>query len=176
MKVNYQKVITEQPTELKQRQNQQKNITGFRKVKALYLLKMGQVETVSNLSDYVGVHRVTIQRWLKTYREEGLTKLLAVKPRSGRPRKMNASAMLLRSRRGAPIALLKERLKNKRKGFKSYGEIQRWLENNHQIKVNYHTLYHWVRYQLKAKLKVPRKSAAKKDEEQEQDFKKNFQN
>lgn len=166
MKVNYQKVITEQPTELKQRQNQQKNITGFRKVQALYLLKTGQVETVSNLSDYVGVHRVTIQRWLKTYREEGLTKLLAVKPRSGRPRKMNASA----------IALLKERLKNKRKGFKSYGEIQRWLENNHQIKVNYHTLYHWVRYQLKAKLKVPRKSAAKKDEEQEQEFKKNFQN
>lgn len=166
MKVNYQKVIIEQPTELKQIQNQQKTITGFRKIQALYLLKTGQVETVSNLSDYLGVHRVTIQRWLKTYREEGLSKLLVVKPRSGRPRKINSSA----------IALLKERLKNKRKGFRSYGEIQSWLEKNHQIKVNYHTLYHWVRYQLKAKLKVPRKSAAKKDEEQEQEFKKNFQN
>jgi len=166
MKVNYQKVITEQPTELKQIQNQQKNITKFKKVQALYLLKTGQVNRVSNLSDCLGVHRVTVQRWLKTYREEGLMNLLAVKPRSGRPRKMTSSA----------IAALQKRLQDQNRGFKSYGEIQRWLENNHQIQVNYHTLYHWVRYQLKAKLKVPRKSAANKDEEQQQKFKKNFQN
>jgi len=53
MKVNYQKVITEQPTELKQIQNQQKNITKFKKVQALYLLKTGQVNRVSNLSESV---------------------------------------------------------------------------------------------------------------------------
>ena len=166
MKVNYQKVITEQPTELKQIQNQQNHITGFRKIQALYLLKTGQVDTVSNLSDYLGVHRVTIQRWLKTYREQGLTNLLSIKPRSGRPKKLDEGA----------IAALQKRLQDQNRGFNSYGEIQRWLENNHQIQVNYHTLYHWVRYQLKAKLKVPRRSAAKKDEGEEQEFKKNFQN
>ena len=167
MKVNYQHVIQETPSELKQLQTQQKELSKFRKMQGLYLLKTGEVKTVTHLADYLGVHRVTIQKWLKSYRQQGVSGLLSEpEDQGGRPKQLEDSA----------IAHLQQRLSQKEKGFRSYGEIQKWLEDNYQILLNYKTLYHLVRYKLKAKLKVPRRSAAKKNEEEAEAFKKNFLN
>jgi putative transposase len=163
MKVNYQHVIQETPSELKKLQTQQKELSKFRKMQGLYLLKTGEVKTVTHLADYLGVHRVTIQKWLKSYRQQGVSGLLSEpEDQGGRPKQLEDSA----------IAHLQQRLSQKEKGFRSYGEIQKWLEDNYQILLNYKTLYHLVRYKLKAKLKVPRRSAAKKNEEEAEAFKK----
>ena len=70
------------------------------------------------------------------------------------------------------IAHLQERRSQEEQGFRSYGEIQKWLKDNYQIFLNYKTLYHLVKYKLKAKLKVPRRSAARKNEEEAEGFKK----
>jgi transposase len=166
MRVDYQQVIKEDPEELKQIQMEQKDVSNFKKIQGLYLLKMSRVKTASSLADYLGVHRVTVQRWLKSYRDGGLSSLLALKPKSGRSKAIGEDA----------IAGLKARLSEEEKGFNNYGEIQSWLEENYQIKVKYHTVYHCVRYKLKAKLKVPRRSAAKKNEAEAERFKKNCQN
>jgi putative transposase len=163
MRVNYQHVIQETPSQLKKLQTQQKDISKFRKMQGLYLLKTGEVKTVTRLADYLGVHRVTIQTWLKIYRKEGVSGLLTEpENQGGRPPKIEESA----------IAQLKERLNEPNQGFRSYGEIQKWLEESHQIRVPYKTLYHLVRYRLQAKLKVPRRSAAKKNEQEGEEFKK----
>lgn len=176
MKVNYQHVIQETPSQLKKLQTQQKELSKFRKMQGLYLLKTGKVKTVTRLANYLGVHRVTIQKWLKSYRKEGVSGLLTEsEDEGGRPQKIEKSAIEPKAQRiKDSIAHLQERLSQKERGFRSYREIQKWLEDNYQIFLNYKTLYHLVRYKLKAKLKVPRRSAAKKNEEEAEAFKKNF--
>ena len=47
-------------------------------------------------------------------------------------------------------------------GFASYGAIQQWLREEFALEVPSQTLYGIVPYQLKAKLKRPRPSHAKK--------------
>ncbi|MEG4501961.1 winged helix-turn-helix domain-containing protein [Microcoleus sp. F10-C6] len=49
--------------------------------------------------------------------------------------------------------------------FKSYKQIAKWVEKNYKISLNYHTLYKHLHYRMKAKLKVPRPSIIKKDEQ-----------
>ncbi|NBD32416.1 MAG: hypothetical protein GVY17_05475 [Cyanobacteria bacterium] len=105
MRVNYQHVI-------------QETLSRFRKMQGLYLLKTGEVKTVTHLADYLGVHRVTIQKWLKIYRQEGVSGLLReAEDQGGRPKQLEDSA----------IAHLQERLSQEEQGFRSYGEIQKWL-------------------------------------------------
>ena len=60
-------------------------------------------------------------------------------------------------------------------GFSSYKEIQTWLYTVHNLDVAYKVVHDTVRYRLKAKLKVPRRSNVKKDAEAEAEFKKKFQ-
>ncbi|WP_445299915.1 helix-turn-helix domain-containing protein [Microcoleus sp. AT3-D2] len=58
-------------------------------MKVLYRLKSQTVETVLSAAVRLGKHRTTVQRWLSSYRQGGIEKLLLQKPRSGRPRIMN---------------------------------------------------------------------------------------
>ncbi len=47
------------------------------------------------------------------------------------------------------------------KGFSSYGAIVEWLKKEHGLDIEYGTVYALVRYQLGAKLKVPRPQSYK---------------
>ena len=69
------------------------------------------------------------------------------------------------------LAGLKERL-YKGAGFKSYGEIVEWLKIEYGLELTYATVYSWVHYRLKAKLKVPRPHSAKQDVVAVEQFKK----
>jgi len=94
MRVNYQHVIQETPSQLKKLQTQQKELSKFRKMQGLYLLKTGEVKTVTHLADYLGVHRVTIQQWLKIYRQQGVSRLISEpEDQRGRPKQLEDSAM-----------------------------------------------------------------------------------
>ena len=163
MRVNYVEAIAETPEKLRQLKNQQKTLVSFQKIQSLYLLKTGQIKTITKLATLLGVHRVTLQKWLKKSKNGGLEELLIIKQKTGRPSQFNDKA----------IAELEKILNEAENGFKSYEEIQRWLKSNCQLKIKYKTLYHWVRYRLKAKLKVPRRLAIKKNEQEEVEFKKN---
>ncbi|MFP4132580.1 MAG: helix-turn-helix domain-containing protein, partial [Halothece sp.] len=93
MRVNYQHVIQETPSQLKKLQTQQKELSKVRKMQGLYLLKIGEVKTVTHLANYLGVHRVTIQKWLKIYRQEGVSELLSESDdQGGRPKQLEDSA------------------------------------------------------------------------------------
>ncbi len=78
--------------------------------------------------------------------------LLAVGKAPGAPPKIQ----------GEVLEKLKQRLAQP-EGFRSYGEIQQWLAQDGGLEVKYATLYRVVRYQLKAKLKVPRPRSLKQD-------------
>jgi transposase len=86
MKVNYQEIIEEAVPELKILMQQQRTITNRQKVQALYLLKSGSSQSITEVSELLGLHRITVQRWLKQYNEGGLSSLLKLRRSTGRPR------------------------------------------------------------------------------------------
>lgn len=78
--------IKEQASELQMLLKQQKTASGKERIQVLYLLKTRQVETVQHLAVLVGRGRITVQRWLKLYRQGGLISLLDQKKSPGRPK------------------------------------------------------------------------------------------
>jgi len=76
--------ITETIEELKSLLTEQKTASGFQKIQALYLFKICHVKTVKELAMTIGVNRITVQRWLRKYRSDGLEGLLETKHSGGR--------------------------------------------------------------------------------------------
>lgn len=154
--------IQESADELKQLRDQQKSVTSYQKLHALYLLKTQQVPQVQAVATAIGVHRVTVQKWLRRYRADGLDGLAKVRPRGGR-RSLFTSAAL---------DGLKQRLSEATEGFSSYGEVQQWLAQHYQLKAAYSTVHALVRYKLHSKLKVARPVSAQQDPQAVEEFKK----
>lgn len=122
------------------------------RLQMLWWLKNGQVKGHQQLAERLGRDPSTVTRWLQRYRRGGLERLLEVKVAPGQTRRITAESM----------AGLKARL-NSPEGFSSYGEIVRWLKANYQLELSYATVYYWVHYRLKAKLKVPRPCSIQQD-------------
>ena len=133
------------------------------RIQAIYWLKNNTVETVKQVALMLGRNPVTVQKWLKKYREGGIDRLLEKKKKSpGRPTLIPSKI----------IEKLKEELKEP-EGFESYGEIQLWLKSCFDIDVAYRTVHELVRYKLKAKLKVASPVQIKQQENAVKQFKKN---
>lgn len=154
--------IKETVEELRQLLRKQKTGSNKERIQALYLLKMRQVKTVQHLAEVLGRGRITLQRWLRLYREGGLSSLLEQKKSPGRPKIISEA---VRSQ------LKKELLVEQ--GFKSYQEIRTWLRAVEGVEASYKVVHDTVRYQMKAKLKVPRPVGIKHQIEAEEEFKKN---
>ena len=139
--------------ELEQLLQQQTNLKRKERLQALYLLKLPNTLSISQIAKVVGKHRGTVQRWLALYRNEGLNGLLEIKQSPGRPTVIPDWA----------VASLQRRLALEDAGFKSYIEVQQWLENTLGVKAEYRTVHELVRYRLQAKLKAGRPTNSKQD-------------
>ncbi len=128
--------ISESPEKLQQLMVKQKSKTKRERLRALYLFKTKQVETVKELAQILGRDRATLFRWWREYRDWGLPGLLDIKQGKQKPSLIPASV----------IPALKERWQSE--GFKSYAEIQSWLFENYGIEMKYNSLYKAVRYQI----------------------------
>ena len=119
----------------------------------LVLIKSGQVTSRGQAAAHLALHRNTVAVWLRRYRDGGLEPLLAYKePGAPAGQKTLPPAVFeqLQARLATPT------------GFASYLDVQRWLREEFALEVPYKTLHGIVHYQLKAKLKRPRPSHAKK--------------
>ncbi|HIK10945.1 MAG TPA: IS630 family transposase [Oscillatoriaceae cyanobacterium M33_DOE_052] len=152
--------IVESAAELKSLLNEQKTGTGKERVQALYLLKTNQVSSVKHLALVLGRSRITVQRWLRLYRDGGVEAMLKVPQRTGRPRLIPEWA----------IARLQSELADP-EGFNSYQEVVVWLDAVLDIKVSYDVVYYLVHNVLQAKLKVPRPKSEKLDPLVQEKFK-----
>lgn len=128
--------IIESPEKLQQLMVKQKSKTKRERLRALYLFKTKQVETVKELAQVLGRDRATLFRWWREYRDWGLPGLLDIKQRKQKPSLIPESV----------IPALKEHWQNE--GFKSYAEVQSWLLEEYGIEMKYNSLYKAVRYQL----------------------------
>lgn len=131
------------------------------KLLVLWWLKSGQAEQHQELGQRLGRDSSTITRWLQKSRNGGLAELLEKKKSPGKAWEIE----------GEMLAQLQAQLQQP-EGFKSYGEIQQWLEQKFGKVVKYQTVYKTVRYRLQAKLKVPRPLRLKQDEHSLSLFKK----
>jgi transposase len=119
----------------------------------LVLLKSGQVTSRGHAATHLALHRNTVAAWLHRYRDRGLAALLTDK-KAGAPRGQKTLPP-------AVFEQLKSRLATPT-GFARYLDGQQWLRQEFGLAVPYKTLHGMVHDQLKAKLKRPRPSHAKK--------------
>lgn len=141
----YKLDIAESVEDLKQLLRSQKSASDRERIQLLYLLKSEQAKTVQAAAALLGRHRVTVQDWLRLYRQGGLSQLLAHKPRVGRRHSIP---------QWAQDALQKRLQQGER--FNSYTEICQWLERELGIVSPYKTVHQLVHYRLKASPKADR--------------------
>jgi transposase len=153
--------IQESTQDLVQRLQVETNATVKERLQVLYLLKLPEPMSISAIAKVIGKHRGTLQRWLSIYQEQGLEELLEIKHSPGRPRAIPEWA----------VVSLKRRLAEP-DGFKSYTQVQQWLQQTLGIEAEYRTVHELVRYRLKAKLKAARPVHQKQDQTQLEQFKK----
>lgn len=134
------------------------------RLQMLYWIKTNAIATRKELSQRLERDDSTVYRWLKRYQQKGIDALLEIKRPPGKSSLLPAPVM----------KQLSERL-SQPQGFKSYSQIQEWLNQECQIVVAYKTVHKIVHYKLKAKLKVPRPRSVKANPEVQEAFKKNCQ-
>jgi transposase len=153
--------VSESLEQLEKSLKQARTVSQKERLQMLVWLKQGVVSSRGELAVRCNRNVATITRWIARYKQGGLSDLLTPRSAPGATRKIQGEA----------LEKLKARLAQP-EGFHSYGEIQQWLEQTCQVKVDYGTLYRVVRYELKAKLKVPRPRARQQDPEKLNAFKK----
>lgn len=153
--------IAESAESLEQQLKHSRTASQKERLQMLWWLKTGQITQHQTLAKRLGRDGSTVTRWLQKYRQGGLSELLALKSAPGKSPHLSLEV----------IAGLQKRLEQP-PGFKSYGEIVEWLNETYQLNLTYPTVYHWVHYRLKAKLKVPRPKSAKPEPNAAQRFKK----
>ncbi len=153
--------IQESAPELLQLMREEKRPLVQARLQALYLYKSGQDYTA--ISQQVGYERHTVGRWLSLYSQKGLAACQQLE--------MGKKTGSLIS--GPALAALEQKLNSATDYFTSYKQIHHWLQEQHHIHLSYEHVHRFVRYYLKAKLKVVRKSNLKKDVEYEEKYKKN---
>ncbi len=157
----FQVTVSESIEQLEKSLHNARSASQKERLQMLVWLKQGEVSNRFDLADRCKRDKATITRWLARYKQGGLSALLAKRRAPGASRKIQGEA----------LEQLKARLAQP-EGFGSYQEIQQWLEQTCQLQVEYGTLYRVVRYELKAKPKVPRPRALQQDPKKLNAFKK----
>jgi transposase len=143
--------IHETPEELRRLLHAERDAQQQQRVQALYLIQTQQARTRLQVAHLLGVSRNTVGRWLAAYEAGGVAQLLTIAKAPGK-------APLLSP---AMQHALQERLAQPQ-GFASYKAIWQWLQHEYGVPIAYKTVHKLVRYRLRAKLKVPRKSHIRK--------------
>lgn len=146
-------IIKEEAQELREKLHKEKDPRRKIRVHMLVLLKSGKAKTRKEAAEYLAVHRNTIRLWIALYEGGGIKSLLDIKSTGPKPGQHSLSTEMIKG--------LRNQLGNPT-GFGSYAQIQAWLKKEYGLEIRYKTLYRIVRYELKAKPKVPRKSHVKK--------------
>lgn len=119
--------------------------------------------TKNELAEKVGVNHNSITSWRKIYRTGGLA--LLSKHNQGGKRKIVIDTKTHNA--------IEKRITSSTEGFRSYKELQDWVNTNYIPGIKYITLLKYVQDKFGAKLKSTRKSHIKKDIEAIEAFKKN---
>ncbi len=139
-----------------------KNYKLKQRIKGLIYFKENPDNTQEQISNMLGIGYSTYRMWLKDYNTYGIDYYLTIKPK-GKPKSI-ISVQLHKA--------LEQKVKDSKNPFKGYWEVVNWIEVNFNQKVNYQTIRKYLIKNFGTKLKTPRKSHYKKDEQAIEAFKK----
>ena len=141
---------------------QKRHLKKYKALQMLVLLKQQGNLSKDKLSLLLGSSDKSISIWRNQYLAGGIGELLLDKRGGKKPGKIT---MTVHKR-------LSERLNNPKEGFRSFIEIQQWLEKEFDVAMQYHAVNKYVKRKFGAKLKVSRKSHVQKSPADEVVFKK----
>jgi transposase len=142
--------IHETPEPWKELLTAERDAQKHQRLQALSLLQTQQAHTRRQLAHLLGVHRETVGRGLTAYAAGGLPQMLTIAKAPGTgPLLSPALQQALRDRLTQPH------------GCASDKAMWPWLRQAYGVPMAYKTVHKFVRYPLRAKLKVPRKSHIK---------------
>lgn len=152
--------ITETMAELKNLLSKQKTLKGEKRIKCLLAIKSAKFDTRGELADYLGIHIRTQERWLNNYKAGGVAQMLVDKPKNKQSKFIT------------PIMHkgLEQKVNDPHNPFLGYWDAQDWVKTQYGVDVKYHLLRKYLIQHFKTKLKTPRKSHYKKDDEAEKAF------
>ena len=154
--------ITESLSELNYKYKKCKDYRKRLRIMSLILTKEKKYKSREELSDFLGVSPKTLYSWTMVYKEFGIEKMLVIsnggKRREVVPRRIHKD--------------LEAKLNNSTDPLLSYNEAVEWVKKEFNIELKYNTLRMYLNRNFGSKLKSPRKSHYKKDDQATKAFKK----
>ena len=147
--------VKETEAELLSAYHKQKDSRIKLKIKSLILFKKGNFQKQEDLADHLCIGYSTLRLWLRKYANEGFESFIK-KPIKGKPKCLVTPDI---------HQALDAKLKDSHDPLQSYVEAVNWVEETQGVKLGYHALRKYLIKHFKTKLKVPRKSHYKKEEQ-----------
>ena len=117
--------------------------------------KEGKYRTQTILDTHIGIDYSSLKRWLKQYNEEGLESYLRIK--SGGNKASSISKEIHKK--------LSDKLNDSAAPLKGYWDEQQWVRDDFGLEIKYNTLRTYLIRHFKTKIKAPRKSHYKKEDQ-----------
>jgi putative transposase len=147
--------IIETAEELKAMIRLESNAKKNARLRALYLVKTGQVNYKNRLADLLGYNRTSVREWFEKYEEGGIDNLMEIGSSPGRTSHITdemAQAIQIKIDGGA---------------FDNYQDVVDFIKQKFDVELPYNTLHRFIHYKLGAALKSSkmktRKFAARKE-------------
>lgn len=147
--------ILESLSELKNLRLKQPTLSKQKRIDCLIHIKTSKFRTRQKLATHLGIHIRTQERWLTKYRDGGISSLLSDLSKA-RPSKFITPEI---------HDALKSKLSSSNLPLLGYWEAQQWVEKEFGVQIKYHWLRKYLITHFGTKLKSPRKSHYKKDEQ-----------
>ena len=155
MKKPYPLIIIESLKELKKIRSKQANLYLQKRVDCLIFIKTSRFGTRQEVANFLGINIRTQERWINKYKKGGLELLLSDESKIRESKIITPEIHLA----------LETKVNSSDSPFLGYWEAQQWVENTFGVTVKYHWLRKYMVTHFKTKLKSPRKSHYKKDEQ-----------
>ena len=130
------------------------------RLRSLLYIKTNKYETRQALSQGLGYHKRTMERWLSKYREGGMKAMLI-------PDVLERESGIVTTEIHEGLS---QRLQDPESGFSSYVEAQHWVKEKYGVQMSYQWIRAYMIKKFKTKIKQPRKSHINKDDQATEAF------
>ena len=154
--------IKESQTELLSLKRASKSVYSKNRLQALILIKTKIFKTRKEVALAIGIHKRTLEHWTKEYTQYGIN--LFTKDSRGGSRRTCMSK--------SSHQQLEQKVNDSENPFLGYKDALLWVKENISEDMKYNTLRTYLIRHFGTKLKMPRKSHYKKDEQAIEAFKK----
>jgi transposase len=152
--------ISESYLELNDLLKKQNTLKKEKRIRCLLDIKTQEFTTRQDLADSLRIHIRTLERWIINYKSGGIQEFLHDKPK-------NKQSKIITPKIHKAI---EQRVNSSTNPFLGYWDAQSWVNSEYGLDVKYHRIREYLIQHFKTKLKVPRKSHYKKDDEAEEAF------